>query len=301
MNNLLTDSFESEEKPERERDVEMGNRNPKDNSDYGLKDFFEEVKDIEMLLDKMSNIVHKLQEANEESKSVTKASAMKAIKGRMEKDIDEVGKIARNVKVKLEQMDRNNLENRKKPGCGKGTSVDRSRMSMTIALKKKLKERMNDFQNLRQTIQEEYREVVERRIFTVTGTKPSEEVIDRLIETGSSEQIFERAIQGRGQILATVEEIQERHDAVMEIEKRLMELQQIFADMAALVDAQGEILDNIENQVQNAVNHVVTGTEALRTAKSLQKKSRKCMMIAIIILIIIAVIIVLSILKPWAK
>lgn len=254
-----------------------------------------------MLLDKMSNIVHKLQEANEESKSVTKASAMKAIKGRMEKDIDEVGKIARNVKVKLEQMDRNNLENRKKPGCGKGTSVDRSRMSMTIALKKKLKERMNDFQNLRQTIQEEYREVVERRIFTVTGTKPSEEVIDRLIETGSSEQIFERAIQGRGQILATVEEIQERHDAVMEIEKRLMELQQIFADMAALVDAQGEILDNIENQVQNAVNHVVTGTEALRTAKSLQKKSRKCMMIAIIILIIIAVIIVLSILKPWAK
>ncbi|CAN6219039.1 unnamed protein product [Urochloa humidicola] len=303
MNNLLTDSFEKDEKPERERDIEMGNPNPKDKSDYGLKDFFEEVKEIEMLLDKMSNIVHKLQEANEESKSVTKASAMKAIKGRMEKDIDEVGKIARNIKVKLEQMDRNNLENRKKPGCGKGTSVDRSRMSMTIALKKKLKERMNDFQNLRQTIQEEYREVVERRIFTVTGTKPSEEVIDRLIETGSSEQIFERAIQGtgRGQILATVEEIQERHDTVMEIEKRLLELQQIFADMAALVDAQGEILDNIENQVQNAVNHVVTGTEALRSAKSLQKKSRKCMLIAIIILLVIAIIVVLSILKPWAK
>ncbi|GJN32527.1 hypothetical protein PR202_gb21041 [Eleusine coracana subsp. coracana] len=222
-----------------------------------------------------------------------------AIKVRMEKDIDEVGKIARNVKVKLEQMDRNNLENRKQPGCGKGTSVDRSRMSMTMYDHHAL----NSLQNLRQTIQEEYREVVERRIFTVTGTKPSEEVIDRLIETGSSEQIFERAIQGmgRGQILATVEEIQERHDVVMEIEKRLLELQQIFVDMDALVNAQGEILDNIENQVQNAVNHVVTGTEALRTAKRLQKKSRKCMMIAIIILLIIAAIIVLSILKPWAK
>uniref|UniRef100_A0A453BCX2 t-SNARE coiled-coil homology domain-containing protein n=1 Tax=Aegilops tauschii subsp. strangulata TaxID=200361 RepID=A0A453BCX2_AEGTS len=192
-----------------------------------------------------------------------KASAMKAIKGRMEKDIDEVGKIARS-----------NLANRKKPGCGKGTSVDRSRMSMTIALKKRLKERMNDFQ-----------------------------VIDNLIETGSSEQIFEKAIQGigRGQIMATVEEIQERHDVVVDIEKKLLELQQIFADMAALVDAQGEILDNIESQVQNAVNHVQTGTEALRSAKSLQKKSRKCMMIAIIMLLIIAVIIVLSVLKPWAK
>ncbi|KQK15930.1 syntaxin-132 [Brachypodium distachyon] len=303
MNNLLTDSFEMDEKPPKERDIEMGRRNSKNKSDYGLEDFYEEVKDIEMLLDKMSNIVQKLQEANEESKSVTKASAMKAIKGRMEKDIDEVGKIARNIKMKLEQMDRNNLNNRKKPDCGKGTGVDRSRMSMTIALKKKLKERMKDFQNLRQTIQQEYREVVERRIFTVTGTKPSEEVVDNLIETGSSEQIFEKAIQGigRGQIMATVEEIQERHDVVMDIEKKLLELQQIFTDMAALVDAQGEILDNIESQVQNAVNHVQTGTEALRSAKNLQKKSRKCMMIAIIMLLVIAGIIVLSILKPWAK
>ncbi|KQK15931.1 hypothetical protein BRADI_1g25880v3 [Brachypodium distachyon] len=255
MNNLLTDSFEMDEKPPKERDIEMGRRNSKNKSDYGLEDFYEEVKDIEMLLDKMSNIVQKLQEANEESKSVTKASAMKAIKGRMEKDIDEVGKIARNIKMKLEQMDRNNLNNRKKPDCGKGTGVDRSRMSMTIALKKKLKERMKDFQNLRQTIQQEYREVVERRIFTVTGTKPSEEVVDNLIETGSSEQIFEKAIQGigRGQIMATVEEIQERHDVVMDIEKKLLELQQIFTDMAALVDAQGEILDNIESQVSTSL------------------------------------------------
>ncbi|CAM0906116.1 unnamed protein product [Alopecurus aequalis] len=303
MNNLLTDSFEIDEKPPRERDIEMGRRNSKNNSDYGLEDFFEEVKEIEMLLDKMSNIVKKLQEANEESKSVTKASAMKSIKGRVEKDIDDVGKIARTIKVKLEKMDRNNLDNRKKAGCGKGTSVDRSRMSMTIALKKKLKERMNDFQNLRQTIQQEYREVVERRIFTVTGTKPSDEVIDNLIETGSSEQIFEKAIQGigRGQILATVEEIQERHDVVMDIEKKLLELQQIFLDMAALVDAHGETLDNIEIQVQNAVNHVQTGTEALLSAKNLQKKSRKCMMIAIILFLVIAGIIVLSVLKPWAK
>ncbi|KAL5198638.1 hypothetical protein ABZP36_002150 [Zizania latifolia] len=221
----------------------------------------------------------------------------------MEKDIDDAGKVARSIKVELEQMDRNNLENRKKPGCGKGTGVDRSRMSITIALKNKLKERMKNFQNLRQTIQQEYREVVVRRVFTVTGTEPSDEVIDRMIETGSSEQIFEKAIQGIGrvQIIATVEEIQERHDAIMEIEKRLLELQEIFADMAALVDGQGEILNNIEDQVQNAVDHLQTGTEALRAAKSLQKKSRKCLFIAIIILLAIAAIVVLSILKPWAK
>ena len=51
------------------------------------------------------------------------------------------------------------------------------------------------------------------------------------------------------QIQDTVAEIQERHDAVVGLEKSLMELHQVFLDMAVLVEAQGEMLDNIENQV----------------------------------------------------
>nr|CAD1819170.1 unnamed protein product [Ananas comosus var. bracteatus] len=286
-------------KSPRKRDIESGADNSNGKSDYGLEDFFEQVREIEKLMEQISKHLQKLQEANEESKS----RYVSAIKQRMEKDIDGVGRIARTIKTKLEKMDIDNLKNRQKPGCEKGTSVDRSRMSMTIALKKKLKDKMNDFQNLRQVIQDEYRETVERRVFTVTGSRPTEEMIDHLIETGNSEQIFQKAIQemGRGQVIATVEEIQERHDAVMEIEKRLHELHQVFMDMAVLVEAQGEILDNIECQVSNAVNHVQSGTDALRTAKSLQKKSRKCMIIAIIILLIIAAIIALSIWKPWNR
>ena len=54
-------------------------------------------------------------------------------------------------------------------------------------------------------------------------------------------------------------------------------------------------------QVTNATDHVRTGNDALQTAKSLQKKSRKCMMIGIILLLVIAAIIVLAVWKPWKK
>ncbi|GFQ05334.1 putative syntaxin-131 [Phtheirospermum japonicum] len=77
-------------------------------------------------VDKLASLLVKLKDANEESKSVTKASSMKAIRKRMEKDIDKVGKTTWNVKGKID-----NLANRQKPGCGKGTAVDRSRMNMT--------------------------------------------------------------------------------------------------------------------------------------------------------------------------
>ncbi|XP_075488556.1 syntaxin-132-like [Primulina tabacum] len=302
MNDLLSDSFViPQDQNNRNADIEMGMQRSNDSEELGLENFFKQVQDIEKQYEKLNTLLRKLQDAHEESKSITKAANMKAIKQRMEKDVDEVGKIARSIKSKIEALDKENLANREKPGCGKGSGVDRSRTATTVALKKKFKDRMSEFQTLRENIHQEYREVVERRVFTVTGTRADEETIDKLIETGDSEQIFQKAIreQGRGQVMDTLAEIQERHDAVRDLEKKLLDLQQIFMDMAVLVEAQGDMLDNIESQVSSAVDHVQSGNTALQKAKSLQRSSRKWMCIAIIILLIIVAIIVVGVLKPW--
>ncbi|XP_021994412.1 syntaxin-132 isoform X2 [Helianthus annuus] len=305
MNDLLSESFASDarEHPPRDHDVQMTSRLPRSSSDMGMESFNKQIQDIEKQVDKLASLLKKLKDSNEESKSVTKASSMKAIRKRMDKDVDEVGKIARTVKGKIQAINKENLANRQKPGCGPGTGVDRSRSNMTNALTKRFRDIMIEFQTLRRKIDDEYREVVERRVITVTGTRPDEETINNLIETGNSEQIFQNAMKemGRGQVLNTLEEIQERHDAVREIEKKLLDLHQIYLDMAVLVEAQGDLLDNIESQVANAVDHVHMGTDALTTAKSLQRRSRKCMMIAITLLLVIAIVIILSILKPWKK
>ncbi|KAF5471968.1 hypothetical protein F2P56_008725 [Juglans regia] len=302
MNDLLTDSFEIPRgQGYRGGDVELGIQAPMNSGELGLENFFKQVTEIEKQYGKLDKLLKKLQDAHEESKVVTKVPAMKAIKQRMEKDIDEVGKVSRYIKSKVEELDKENLANRQKPGCGKGTAVDRTRTATTISLKKKLKDKMAEFQTLREAIHQEHREIVERRVFTVTGTRADEETIERLIDTGDSEQIFQKAIQeqGRGQIMATVAEIHERHDAVREVERKLLDLQQIFLDMAVLVDAQGDMLNNIESQVSSAVDHVNQGNTALQKAKSLQKNSRKWMCIAIIILLIIVAIIVVAVIKPW--
>ena len=52
------------------------------------------------------------------------------------------------------------------------------------------------------------------------------------------------------QVQDTLAEIEERGEAVRELEKSLLDLHQIFLDMAVLVEAQGEMLDNIEAQVR---------------------------------------------------
>ncbi|KAL4377582.1 hypothetical protein GQ457_02G031050 [Hibiscus cannabinus] len=294
------------------RNIESGGA-PLNSGELCLQEFFVKIQEIDIQYEKLGKLLKNLQDAHEETRLVTQGPAMKAIKQRMEKDVAEVGRIAHFVKGKIDELDRDNLANREKPRCGKGTSVDRSRAATTLAVKKKLKDKMAEFQILRERIQKEYREVVERRVFTVTGTRPDEETIERLIETGDSEQIFQKAIQeqGRGEIMNTVCEIQERYDAARDLERMLLDLQQITIGMKLhrrshmgegvsleYIIRQGDMLDNIETQVMNAVDHVQSTRATLETARKTQKSNRKWKGYAILLLVII-VIIVLAVFRPW--
>jgi syntaxin 1B/2/3 len=153
---------------------------------------------------------------------------------------------------------------------------------------------MGEFQELRERLREEYKEIVERRYFTVTGTEAKEEDIDRLIETGESETMFQTALleQGRGQIMDTVNEIQERHSAILE-------LNQIFLDMSVLVEAQGEMINNVESHVAKSVVYVQQGHVELRKAREYQKSTRKWACCISVILLIVLISVLLPVLKPW--
>ncbi|CAK8536731.1 unnamed protein product [Lathyrus sativus] len=296
MNDLISNSFKQYTDLKEEThfdDVEAGNRET-----INLDKFFEDVENIKADMKAIEIFYRKLQEANEESKTVHNAKTMKDLRARMDKDVEQVLKRVKVIKGKLEVLDRSNADNRKIAGCGPGSSADRTRTSVVSGLGKKLKDMMDDFQGLRGRIQMEYKETVERRYFTITGEKANDETIDNLIASGESENFMQRAIQeqGRGQIMDTISEIQERHDAVKEIEKNLIELHQVFLDMAVLVESQGQHLNNIESHVAHASSFVSRGTEQLQEARVQQKSSRKWTLYAIILGLILVVVILFPLL-----
>ncbi|XWS68586.1 hypothetical protein CRYUN_Cryun04dG0103200 [Craigia yunnanensis] len=158
---------------------------------------------------------------------------------------------------------------------------------------------MDDFQGLGAKMAAEYKETVERRYFTVTRQKADEEMIEILIASGESETFFQKAIQeqGRWQILDTISEIQERRVAIKEIEKSLIELHQLLLDMAVLVEAQGQQLNDIESHVVHASSFVMRGTEQLEVAKEHQKNSRKWGCISIVLGVFLVVVILFPVLS----
>eukprot|EP00242_Pyramimonas_sp_CCMP2087_P014888 CAMPEP_0198208072 /NCGR_PEP_ID=MMETSP1445-20131203/11466_1 /TAXON_ID=36898 /ORGANISM="Pyramimonas sp., Strain CCMP2087" /LENGTH=322 /DNA_ID=CAMNT_0043881331 /DNA_START=365 /DNA_END=1330 /DNA_ORIENTATION=+ len=246
-----------------------------DNSDLSLDDFYRDVSETKRIFAVMNKKLKALQSAHERGKTASRAQDMKEIRQQMQDITTDVGKLANDAKTRLENLDTENTSLRSKYGAN--SCQDRTRTSITNSIRKKLKDILSEFSEVRARIHEEYRETVSRRFYTVNGTKLDDEQLENMIESGESESIFRSAIvnAGRGQILDTVAEIQERHEAFRELERKLMMLHQIFLDMAVLVEAQGEMLDNIETNVGQAVEYVEQGNEALGQAKSIQKNTRK--------------------------
>jgi syntaxin 1B/2/3 len=140
--------------------------------DKDLSRFFADIEKIKKQMDRIRELLVKLQEANEESKGVHKAQAMKALRDRMDADIAQVTKIARSIKAELEELDRGNAANRRVKGCEEGTPTDRTRTTITNNQRKKLKDLMGEFQALRERMMGEYKETIERRFFHHQNSLP---------------------------------------------------------------------------------------------------------------------------------
>lgn len=208
MNDLMTKSFTSyvdlKKTAMKDLDLEAGpdhhlEMQTTQQPDHNLTLFLQEAELVKQEMNSIRQTLIQLESANQESKTLHNVEVLKANRRRINGDIVAVLKKAKTIKSSLEEMDRKNVESRRLSGCKMGTPVDRTRSAVTNGLRKKLKELMMDFQELRQRMMSEYKETVGRRYFTVTGEEANEEVIDKIINSGSDgqggEEFMSKAIQ----------------------------------------------------------------------------------------------------------
>ncbi|XP_068603177.1 syntaxin-12 isoform X2 [Brachionichthys hirsutus] len=89
--------------------------------------------------------------------------------------------------------------------------------------------------------------------------------------------------------------IKDRETNIRQLESDIMDVNQIFKDLAVMIHDQGEMIDSIEANVEHAEVHVERGTEQLHRAAVYQQKSRKKMcilvMVGSVVLVILGIII----------
>lgn len=295
MNDLMTKSFlsyvelkrQAREDIEAQLDMESDQLNPTD--EPNLSRFFQEVNPIKVETEEIASLLFDLQALNEETKSTHSAKVLRGLRDRIESDIVAVLRKAKNVKERLESLDKSNAANRRISGLYKeGNPVDRTRMAVTHGMRIKLREMMNEFQILREKILSDYKNDLKRRYYTMTGEEPSKELMEKMI-SGSGIQMFAGK---EGQDMKS----KERHEAVVDLQKSLKKLHQVFLDMAVLVETQGEKIDDIEENVANASNYISGGTGSLYRANQMKRKKKAWVYWTVAVIFIILLVCLIAML-----
>lgn len=149
---------------------------------------------MQSLMSEVRRSQARLADAHEQTKTVTRSAEVHDLREKMQAEIASVSKAAEAIKKRLAELDRVNENALKKGLYTPGSSSERTRTAITGALKKKLKDLMGEFQDLRARVNAEYRETVERRVYTVTGQHATEQEVEELIDTGESETIYKKAM-----------------------------------------------------------------------------------------------------------
>ncbi|CAI5454436.1 unnamed protein product [Caenorhabditis angaria] len=163
-----------------------------------------------------------------------------------------------------------------------------------------LKKKMTDLIFVFNDTHTDYRSRVSARVrrqLQTVGQNLTDEDIDKILESSGSEQLFFRevnplSVSGR----AAYEDVKQRHNEIVELEKSITMLQEIFLDMQHLTESQGDMVNNIEANVENTKEQVRQGAVNVKTAVEYKKSAmRKKICVAAILITIVIILIIVAI------
>ena len=160
----------------------------------------------------------------------------------------------------------------------KADANSRMRQNIQTTLTKRFVQLMQRYQQIQTQYRQDHREHIHREAEVIRPGITREEV-DTLIDHGDMAQLMQTSlVQGDRQkdkaTLALVH-IKEQHRDIIELEQSIAELYQIFVDMANLVDAQGEMIDQISYNVDQAAAWTGEAIKELKKARQYKTKERK--------------------------
>jgi len=118
-----------------------------------------------------------------------------------------------------------------------------------------------------------------------------EDDIKKVLEADDVQKVLQELVSE--ELEDAVEELQSRHDEIAHLETQIREVQQLFVDLATLVDMQGEQLDTIQGHIEKAKTNVEKGEVALGEGEKYLDKARKkqCCILLIVVAVLTAVLV----------
>jgi t-SNARE complex subunit (syntaxin) len=253
------------------------------------------ITDIVLQLDSIPALDSEISRSMDQNKAEQKREELRA-------KLREIGQSADGIRRDLEAM---------KAGIDSLDAVDKNCADVRMQrnqfhlLQNRFAQVVNHFTEVQSGIKSGFVSKVKRQ-FAVAGMELDERKVDDVIL--ENPQVLEQNLflmqdtKTAREVAGIYNQIADRHQDILEIERTLNELLDLFVQFAILVQDQGRMVDNIANNVGSAVTYVKKGTKDLAIAEKSQRSSRKCLCFLVIGgVIVLVVVIVLAIVIPVTK
>jgi len=309
----LSDSNHSDDNDD---DVEMGDvsKDEFDDSDMEvakedrnavasaeLNGFFKEVDKLKDSIEEITANIKDIKGLYSQLLTATATEQGKELRGEVNDLRDKTNAIAQEMRRKLKSM---KIENDKFQESHKNDpALVKIRNNMHGAIVKRFLALMQEYQQVLSKYDQKIREKAYRQVQLVSpDAKPAD--IDELLNQGDAptETIFTQVImedRKHKNAQQTLDYLQEKHNDILELEQNIVQLNQLFTDMAGLVATQGELIEQIEYSVMQSEAYTEDAVSDLGTTEKIVTNTRKkkvyiCVIAVVIIVVLVVFVVIIS-------
>ncbi|XP_070835779.1 syntaxin-11-like [Chaetodon trifascialis] len=212
--------------------------------DQDLDGVLQEAQQIRLEIQQIQNDISELKDVNYQA--LNKTSYPAATK----RDSNAIGAdIKRRGEAVLERLRKMN-DQRRELQAERGSSDPTVRIARTQyqCLSNALREVMFSYNDTEMSHREACKRQIQRQM-EVVGREVSKEELEEMMESGEL-NVFSAQVEGKTARSAFLQ-IESRHKELLELEKRIEGIQELFLDVAMLTEEQGAAVNNIQKHVQN--------------------------------------------------
>ncbi|CAI5652310.1 syntaxin 3b isoform X1 [Oreochromis niloticus] len=257
-----------------------------DNAGF-MDEFFSEIEAIRNNIDKIDENVTEVKKLY--SVILSAPTSDQKTQEDLEAITNDIKKLANGARNKLKTIERN-LESEEQERVSADTRI---RKSQHAVLSRKFVEVMTKYNEAQVDFRERSKGRIQRQL-EITGKATTDEELEEMLEGGNA-AVFTAGIIDSGISKQALNEIEARHKDIVRLESSIKELHDMFVDIAMLVESQGDLVENIEQNIAKSVDHIEAAKEQTKKAVRYQTKARKKLVIIIVIVVILVIIVALAI------
>lgn len=261
----------------------------KDSAEGILPTFNGKVKLLQQALNTVQFNNQEISRLKNEHASATLNEQEKRISEELNKKIDTNNQLCKNVKDQLATLQTEVEEAKRKDPDEPETRI---RIVNYQALSNKFSQIIKESQAVQLEFKQSVKNKISRQVKFYDSSLSDQQVEEITNDPEGAAKVLSNKMLGAGHVKLqnAVSDIQDKYKDILKLERSVEVMHQMFVDMAMLVQAQGEIIDNIEVNIKEAKDYVHKGVGQLKSAQVSHEKSRRLQWMMMLCLLIAGLI-----------